>query len=39
MQVDITGFECLKELFETYKDFGEIWKLCTFGTLVPEMHI
>jgi hypothetical protein len=39
LQADITGFECLKELFETDEDFSEIWKLCTSGTPIPEMHI
>jgi hypothetical protein len=39
LQANITEFECLKKLFETDEDFGEIWKLCTSGTPVPEMHI
>ena len=39
LYVDITRFECLKELYETDEDFGEIWKLCTSGTLVLKMHI
>jgi hypothetical protein len=39
LQADITGFECLKELFEMDGDFVEIWRPCTTGTPVPEMQI
>jgi len=38
MKAKVTGFECLKELYEEDEDFGETWKGCKMGQPIPEIH-
>jgi len=39
MKAEVTGFECLKELYEADEDFGEAWKHCKARQPVFEIHI
>jgi hypothetical protein len=39
MKVEVTGFECLKELYEEDEDFDETWKRCKAGQPIFEIHI
>jgi len=39
LQTEVTGFDCLKELYAADEDFQDIWAKCQAGISVAGLHI
>lgn len=36
INIEVVGFDCLKELYATDKDFGDIWTRCSNREFIPD---